>query len=49
MKIDPKRVFMLGWSSGGPPCYAEAFRKETPVTRAFIAMSVFKANQMPGD
>ena len=46
-KIDPKRVFMLGWSSGGPPCYAAALHAGTPVTGALIAMSVFKPQQMP--
>jgi predicted esterase/HEAT repeat protein len=39
--IDRKRVFLLGWSSGGPPCYSLALRKDSPITGAFIAMSVF--------
>jgi predicted esterase len=47
VKVDPKRVFLLGWSSGGPPCYAMAVRKESPVTGALIAMSVFKPEQIP--
>jgi predicted esterase len=47
-KIDPRRVFLLGWSSGGPPCYAMAMQKDTPVTGAFIAMSVFRPGQRPG-
>jgi predicted esterase len=46
-KVDSRRIFLLGWSSGGPPCYAAALRKETPVTGAFIAMSVFKPQLMP--
>jgi predicted esterase len=46
VKIDPRRVFLLGWSSGGPPCYAAALRKGTSVTGAFIAMSVFKPEQV---
>lgn len=46
-KLDPKRIFLLGWSSGGPPCYAAALRKNTPVTGAFVAMSVFKPSQLP--
>jgi predicted esterase len=46
-KVDPKRVFLLGWSSGGPPCYATALRKDTPVAGAFIAMSVFRPEQIP--
>jgi predicted esterase len=46
-KIDPKRVFLLGWSSGGPPCYAAALRAETPVTGALVAMSIYKPQQLP--
>jgi predicted esterase len=46
-KIDSKRIFLLGWSSGGPPCYAITLRKDSPVTGAFIAMSVFQPNQLP--
>lgn len=46
-KIDPRRVFLLGWSSGGPPCYAMALRQGTPVTGAFIAMSVFSPQGLP--
>jgi predicted esterase len=47
VKIDPRRVFLLGWSSGGPPCYATALRKESGITGAFIAMSVFWPGQLP--
>ena len=46
-KVNPKRVFLFGWSSGGPPCYAAALDKESAVTGAFIAMSVFKPQQAP--
>jgi RNA polymerase sigma factor (sigma-70 family) len=46
-RVDAKRVFLLGWSSGGPPCYSLALRKGSPVSGAFIAMSVFKLDQMP--
>ena len=45
--IDPKRVYLLGWSSSGPACYAYALRKDTPVAGAFVAMSVFKPAQLP--
>lgn len=40
-RIDPRRVFVLAWSSSGPAAYAAALRAETPITGAFIAMSVF--------
>lgn len=40
--IDADRIFLLGWSSGGPPCYAIALAKDSPVRGALVAMSVFK-------
>lgn len=46
-KVDPRKVFLLGWSSGGPPCYAIAMGKEPGVAGAFIAMSVFQPRQLP--
>lgn len=46
-KIDERRIFLLGWSSGGPACYAALLRKETQVRGAFIAMSVFRPGQLP--
>jgi len=46
-KVNPKRVFLFGWSSGGPPSYAAALDKESAVAGAFIAMSVFKPQQLP--
>lgn len=48
VKLDSKRIFLLGWSSGGPPCYAIAMRTNSPVTGALVAMSVFKPEQTPG-
>jgi len=46
-KIDAKRVFALGWSSGGPPVYTLALQPKSPVTGAYLAMSVFKPNDLP--
>ena len=46
-KIDPRRVILLGWSSGGPACYATLLRKDSAVTGAFIAMSVFRPEELP--
>jgi hypothetical protein len=34
-KINPRRVIRLGWSSGGPPCYAPALRRDSAITGAF--------------
>ncbi len=46
-KIDRRHVYALGWSSGGPPVYAASVTEGTPLTGAFVAMSVFKPDQMP--
>jgi predicted esterase len=46
-KIDRKRVFVLGWSSGGPPSYATLMQKESPATGALVAMSVYQPNYLP--
>jgi predicted esterase len=47
VEIDPRRVVLLGWSSGGPPCYAAALSRDSAVAGAFIAMSVFRPGQLP--
>lgn len=46
-RIDPRRVFLLGWSSGGPPCYAIAMGEDSGVAGAFIARSIFQREQLP--
>jgi len=46
-KIDAKRVFALGWSSGGPPVYTLALSPKSPVTGAYLAMSVFYPSRLP--
>lgn len=44
--IDPAKVFVLGWSSGGPATYSAAL--SSPVVKgAFVAMSVYKPETMP--
>jgi predicted esterase len=45
--LDLKRVDALGWSSGGPPVYAAAVDGSSPLRGAFVAMSVFKPEQLP--
>lgn len=45
-RIDPKRIFTLSWSSGGPAAYAVAL-SDAGVTGSFVAMSVFKPDQLP--
>jgi RNA polymerase sigma factor (sigma-70 family) len=44
-KVDPRYIFTLGWSSGGPPIYASSLRRDTPVTGSFVAMSVFRGER----
>jgi predicted esterase len=46
-QINEKRVFALGWSSGGLPVYAAAAAADSPLRGAVVAMSVFKPEQMP--
>jgi predicted esterase len=46
-KLDPRHIYALGWSSSGPPVYATAMRAKTPLTGAFIAMSVFHPQECP--
>jgi len=46
-KIDAKRVFALGWSSGGPPVYTLALQSKSPVTGAYLAQSVFYPSKLP--
>jgi serine/threonine protein kinase/predicted esterase len=40
-RLDPRRIFTLSWSSGGPAGYAASLYKETRITGSLIAMSVF--------
>ena len=47
VKVDPNRVFLLGWSSGGPAVYAALLKKKSPVTGGLVAMSVFKPKLLP--
>ena len=46
-KLDPRHIYALGWSSSGPALYATAMRAKTPLTGAFIAMSVFHPQECP--
>src|SRR5262245_47937778 len=45
-KLNPKRVFTLSWSSGGPAAYAISLSKGK-VTGSLVAMSVFKPAELP--
>jgi predicted esterase len=45
--IDRERVHLLGWSSGGPACYATMLQPESPAVGALVAMSVFQPDNLP--
>lgn len=47
VKVDRAAIFTLTWSSSGPVGYTLSLLDDTPVTGTFVAMSVFKPNQLP--
>jgi predicted esterase len=46
-KVDPARVYALGWSSSGPALYAHSLAKTKSVVGWYIAMSVFLPDDLP--
>jgi predicted esterase len=44
--IDQKQIHLLAWSSSGPAAYRIALRDEPRLAGAFIAMSVFKKDEL---
>jgi predicted esterase len=48
-KVDPARLFELGWSSGGPAEYAIALQAKRLVTGSYVAMSVFPDAALASD
>ena len=45
--VEREQIYLLGWSSGGPACYATMLQKESPAAGAVIAMSVYKPDSLP--
>jgi predicted esterase len=45
-KLDPRRTYLLAWSSGGPPTWRMALAEKPPVTASYIAMSVFHEGEL---
>ena len=45
--IDPKRVYLMGWSSGGPAVYASLMKTKSPAVGGIAAMSVYKPELLP--
>lgn len=43
--VDRGEVYLLAWSSSGPPAYAIALRDKPGIAGALIAMSVFNAGE----
>ena len=46
-RIDGSHVYSLSWSSGGPAGYALSLADDLPIAGTFVAMSVFKPDQLP--
>lgn len=46
-KIDPTRVYGMGWSSSGPAMYALALQEKPVLQGSYIAMSVYKPDFLP--
>lgn len=47
LKVNPRRVLVLAWSSSGPAAYAISLQQKKSTTGYYIAMSVFKPNELP--
>jgi predicted esterase len=46
-KLDGRYIFTLSWSSGGPAAYAVSLTPGRRVTGSFVAMSVFRSEDLP--
>ena len=45
-RLNNNHIFTLSWSSGGPAAYSYSLQKEQSATGSFIAMSVFKPENL---
>lgn len=45
--VDPDRIFLLAWSSGGPAAYSLSLQPKKSVTGFYIAMAVFRREWLP--
>jgi predicted esterase len=48
LRIDPSRIFQMGWSSSGPAEYAIALHEDRIVTGSYVAQSVFHSDELAG-
>jgi beta-lactamase regulating signal transducer with metallopeptidase domain/predicted esterase len=46
VKVDPRHIYTLSWSSGGPAAYAASMSSRS-IKGSFVAMSVYKPEQLP--
>jgi predicted esterase len=46
-KVDPRRILLLAWSSGGPAAYTISLQERKHPTGFYIAMSVFRPQWLP--
>jgi len=45
--IDKSHIYTMSWSSGGPAAYALSLAKDLPITGSFIAMSIYRPQELP--
>lgn len=45
--IDAKNIYLMGWSSSGPPLYAYSLTGKNKTRGAFVAMSIFRDDIIP--
>lgn len=46
VKVDPKHIYTLSWSSGGPAAYAASMSSRS-IKGSFIAMSIYRPEELP--
>ncbi len=46
VKVDPKHIYTLSWSSGGPAAYAASMNVRT-IKGSFVAMSIYRPDELP--
>jgi predicted esterase len=47
LDIDAKNIYLMAWSSSGPPAYAYSLAPKRQTRGAFIAMSIYRSNIIP--
>lgn len=47
LSIDPAQIYLMAWSSSGPPTYAYTLAEKKRTRGAFVAMSIFRNDIIP--